>query len=279
MESVILIILAVGAYFLLKKNLVSKVPQYREAKIGAMIGVPLFYMYYSLSEVFRLWGKGQDIFNTTGYQHLLSGTDARWDANIYADAIRNMDDGTRNAWAFLSMAESASLYIAIIVVILCALMLYKLFNTNANSQFKYTTFALISAIACAFPYLLNALALSNAMIWVVFLIVVAVFGWTFYLYKKASLRLAETIVGQAEPIIAQTTSSVSPASEPTKQCPYCGETILAVAKKCKHCGEWLPEEKAEDKTEVLFIQCPICGEDIVEGTEICPFCGEPVSDK
>jgi len=29
--------------------------------------------------------------------------------------------------------------------------------------------------------------------------------------------------------------------EQTKQCPYCGEDILAGAKKCKHCGEWLEE--------------------------------------
>ena len=27
--------------------------------------------------------------------------------------------------------------------------------------------------------------------------------------------------------------------EGTKKCPYCGKEILAVAKKCKHCGEWL----------------------------------------
>lgn len=28
----------------------------------------------------------------------------------------------------------------------------------------------------------------------------------------------------------------------TKRCPYCGEEILAVAKKCKHCGEWFVDE-------------------------------------
>lgn len=32
-------------------------------------------------------------------------------------------------------------------------------------------------------------------------------------------------------------------------CPYCGEEILAVAKKCKHCGEWLDEDY-EDKEEL-----------------------------
>jgi len=33
-------------------------------------------------------------------------------------------------------------------------------------------------------------------------------------------------------------------AEQTKNCPFCGEEILAVAKKCKHCGEWL--DKAEN---------------------------------
>lgn len=27
--------------------------------------------------------------------------------------------------------------------------------------------------------------------------------------------------------------------EPTKRCPFCGEVILAIARKCKHCGEFL----------------------------------------
>lgn len=33
----------------------------------------------------------------------------------------------------------------------------------------------------------------------------------------------------------------------TKKCPYCGGEILAVAKKCKHCGEWLEEQKQSEE--------------------------------
>ena len=33
----------------------------------------------------------------------------------------------------------------------------------------------------------------------------------------------------------------------TMKCPYCGEEILAVAKKCKHCGEWLDENESEEE--------------------------------
>lgn len=33
-----------------------------------------------------------------------------------------------------------------------------------------------------------------------------------------------------------------------KKCPYCGEEILKEAKKCKHCNEWLDQEKRIDET-------------------------------
>jgi uncharacterized protein (DUF983 family) len=36
-------------------------------------------------------------------------------------------------------------------------------------------------------------------------------------------------------------------SEEIKRCPFCGEEILAVAKKCKHCGSNLDEEPSREE--------------------------------
>lgn len=57
------------------------------------------------------------------------------------------------------------------------------------------------------------------------------------------------------------------ANEAKKRCPYCGEEILAVAKKCKHCGEWLDKEETK--------ACSICGEKMPANASVCPHCEEP----
>ena len=61
----------------------------------------------------------------------------------------------------------------------------------------------------------------------------------------------------------------------TKICPHCGGEILAVAKKCKHCGQWLDEDAPKPSQEL--IKCPFCDEDIPANSTICPECGEPLT--
>lgn len=79
--------------------------------------------------------------------------------------------------------------------------------------------------------------------------------------------------------ISKSLSSLIPnvslsSKQDIKNCPYCGEKILAVAVKCKHCGEWLPKEQEVKKK---LIPCSVCGEEIEEGTRICPYCNEEVN--
>lgn len=63
----------------------------------------------------------------------------------------------------------------------------------------------------------------------------------------------------------------------TKICPHCGGEILAVAKKCKHCGQWLDEDAPKPSQDL--IRCPICDEEIPADSVVCPECGEPLPPK
>lgn len=275
MLSLIIIVLSVGAFFYLRKQWYEKSPNCQEAKVGALLGVPTFYICYCLTEVVRLFGGASRVFNRTGYQHLMSGTDAEWDANVFAFAFNNMDDSTRNEWAFTSMAENLSQFIALGVLVLGVLMIYKLFNPSAMPNFRFKTLAIISAIASVAPYGLMALGMQQGIIWGIFVFVLAVFGWTYYLYIKALERYAEIPQEEAGHNTSLSTQTPLTTQNETKQCPFCGETILAIAKKCKHCGEWLPEE--EVKVE-LVVDCPICGEEIDATLAVCTYCNEPVPE-
>jgi hypothetical protein len=47
--------------------------------------------------------------------------------------------------------------------------------------------------------------------------------------------------GRWQPAVSSAVMPVAASADATRPCPYCGETILRVAKKCKHCGEFLDE--------------------------------------
>lgn len=53
-----------------------------------------------------------------------------------------------------------------------------------------------------------------------------------------------------------------------KKCPYCGQEILAVAKKCKYCRKWIEPTELE--------KCPYCLELIPKGVDVCPLCNERI---
>lgn len=66
---------------------------------------------------------------------------------------------------------------------------------------------------------------------------VAALVWAFK--KPSPVIVSESI---AAPIVESAPeSAVTVDSKPKKDCPFCGEEVLAVAIKCKHCGSDLAE--------------------------------------
>jgi len=62
--------------------------------------------------------------------------------------------------------------------------------------------------------------------------------------------------------------------EETKRCPYCGEEILATAKKCKHCGEWLEEGNLPNSAELTEANQP--ADNVLEPSETAQAIDAPL---
>lgn len=62
-------------------------------------------------------------------------------------------------------------------------------------------------------------------------------------------------------------------SEEIKFCPFCGGEILKIAKKCRHCGKWLPKEEQKAECESLKT-CPFCLGQVSTNEKKCLHCGE-----
>lgn len=198
----------------------------------------------------------------------------------------------------LVMATMVSSICAFVVLIISLYTLVNLKQKKFDAN-RYYILSVIGAIGIVIStYLVNSKGMefqievfggnpeSATIGSVIYAVGVAVLlGFFLMKYKKNLTAIFEESEEDVEQLqvndSAVEVASSTPVQEPaeaTKQCPYCGETILAVAKKCKHCGEWLPEEQpVMEEVEIKYIQCPICGEDVEEGTEICPHCDERIS--
>lgn len=98
--------------------------------------------------------------------------------------------------------------------------------------------------------------------------------------------------GSSAPRPQSAAAGASPAASATQvPCPFCGKMILAAARKCRHCGQFIEPNATgahaavrgdtgrnpavrNDAAQAARVPCPVCGEMIVAQAQKCRFCGE-----
>src|SRR5579862_7943846 len=62
--------------------------------------------------------------------------------------------------------------------------------------------------------------------------------------------------------------------EAQMRCPFCSELILATAKKCKHCGEFVDRSRSKETQQSVHVPAPRRG-DIICPNPRCGYVGKP----
>lgn len=230
-------------------------------------------------------GKAEQIIDSSYDQNMLTN-DPNWNAAVLSSAFNKFNEGDLQQIGMYSFLEGLAELVAIVVVVLTVMTLVKMFDPSILRSWKFKTMTGISCGACVVYWS------SWALVWnyffseaaeygydvskdkftllVLWIVLVGLYIWAFF-YYKAKLAIFESVKISPE---VRPNTPISVGTNNTKACPYCGEEILAIAKKCKHCGEWLTKDSKP--TSVKMIACPTCGEDVEEGTAICPHCKENI---
>ena len=139
--------------------------------------------------------------------------------------------------------------------------------TGINTVFSAILVWGIISLTCLAFIAYNATTIPNRSTIIMILILIACLVIYYAVKMQISFNAAIPELMSAETFV----------SDGTKLCPYCGERIQAIAKKCKHCGEWLKEEE-QIIVEKSRKKCPICGDEIDDSEIACPDCIDLVGD-
>ena len=222
--------------------------------------------------------------------------------------LMNSDEITQRIWdkTLNEMEDIDTLYTyllerdinGVLFLIIGFLTLYAIYGLFRRASFRQKKLQNILLTACAFTCIPNLLfgifiamndggfgLLITSLIWIgLYAYLLSLYNGrlsTIYQYgRQQYIPLPFTSGDQRVPkssYMHSVSNSSSAGTKQTKTCPYCGEEILSVAKKCKHCGEWLESEPKQPLKE--YINCPVCGEQVEKGLVLCPHCSEPIGEK
>jgi predicted nucleic acid-binding Zn ribbon protein len=270
-------IVAIAVYLFLKQFFVSQNPSLKNRSISAAFWFPIFQLWGPASLFFSLY-----CFLPTSIEELFTSEAAAEVAITFSEEAINDGLIERNINGVFS----------IIVTLFTCYTIYGLFNWAefGNDKLKkiprFVTWAYV--IMTGLTALYNLFISMNSGVYeIAFGAVISLLCCFLYLYFQLRYDKAVDTIFQFGKYREVPKNYVSnqytvpnqyavSSVKPIKTCPYCGEEILAVAKKCKHCGEWLNNKLEQPQKE--FIACPVCGEQIEKGMTLCPYCKEPVGE-